>query len=79
LQVNVKDMARNAVRRSSQRFLLSFWERCDEDRGNDYDNRNKTILYKVVRVTVQIGCRIDCRLMTLADINLFEYATNEIR
>ena len=42
------------------------------------DNRNKTILYKLVRLAVQIGCRIDCHLDTLADIDLFGYATNEI-
>jgi hypothetical protein len=42
------------------------------------DNRNKTILYKLVRLAVQIGCRINCHLDTLADIDLFGYATNEI-
>jgi len=29
------------------------------------DNRNKNIVYKVVRLTVQIGCRIVCRLTRL--------------
>jgi hypothetical protein len=29
------------------------------------DNRIKTILYKFVRLTVQVGCRIDCRLTRL--------------
>ena len=43
------------------------------------DNRIKTILYKFVRLTVQIGCRIALSSDTLDDIHLFEYATNEIR
>jgi hypothetical protein len=42
------------------------------------DNRNKIILYKLVRLAVQIGCRINCHLDTLADLDLFGYATNEI-
>jgi len=43
------------------------------------DNRIKSILYKFVRLTVQIGCRIALSSDTLDDIHLFEYATNEIR
>jgi hypothetical protein len=33
------------------------------------DNRNKTILHKFVRLSVQIGCRIDCRLTRLPIFN----------
>jgi len=43
------------------------------------DKRIKTILYKFVRLTVQIGCRIALSFDTLADIRLSGYATNEIR
>jgi hypothetical protein len=42
------------------------------------DDRRKTIFYKLVRLTVGIGCMIDCRLDTDADIDLFGYATNKI-
>jgi hypothetical protein len=52
------------------------------------DDRRKSIFYKLVRLTVQIGCRIACRLeprtggesswTMLADIHLFGYATNEL-
>jgi hypothetical protein len=41
------------------------------------DNRKKIILSKFVRLTVQIGCMIVCRLTPIADIHLFAYATNE--
>jgi hypothetical protein len=43
------------------------------------NNRSKIILSKVVRLIVQLGCRISCRLDTLADFRLSEYPTNELR
>jgi hypothetical protein len=43
------------------------------------DSRIKTILSKVVRLIVQVGCKIDCCLDTLAGIRPFGYTTIEIR